>query len=146
MGDNGTTNRVLSTFITWLAEKVSPVFVVATANNIEWIPPEVIRKGRFDEVFFLSLPSLEERLSIFKVHLEKVRPGQLSTYQLPLLAEITQVVIEAMRLAFSEQREFRTEDLVISIQNLVPLSRTKYREIEELQKWAESGNVILASE
>ena len=154
-GDNGTTNRVLSTFITWLAEKVSPVFVVATANNIEWIPPEVIRKGRFDEVFFLSLPSLEERLSIFKVHLEKVRPGQLSTYQLSLLGEITngfsgaeieQVVIEAMRLAFSEHREFRTEDLVISIQNLVPLSRTKYREIEELQKWAESGNIILASD
>merc|ERR1712228_427822 len=154
-GDNGTTNRVLSTFITWLAEKVTPVFVVATANNIEWMPPEVIRKGRFDEVFFLTLPSLEERLSIFKVHLEKARPGQLSTYQLPLLGEITngfsgaeieQVVIEAMRLAFSEDREFKTEDLVVSTQNLVPLSRTKYREIEDLQKWAESGNVILASD
>ena len=57
-GDNGTTNRVLATFITWLSEKSSPVFVVATANNIDWIPPEVIRKGRFDETFFLSLPNI----------------------------------------------------------------------------------------
>ena len=64
-GDSGTTSRVLATFITWLSEKTSSVFVVATANNIDWIPPEVMRKGRFDEVFFLSLPNAAERASIF---------------------------------------------------------------------------------
>merc|ERR1712113_212452 len=151
---NGTTNRVLATFITWLSEKSSPVFVVATANNINWIPPEVIRKGRFDEVFFLSLPSFEERIAIFEVHLERFRPGQLSTYQLPLLgkitngfsgAEIEQVIIEAMRLAFSENREFKMEDLITSCEILVPLPRTKNQEIEQLQEWAESGNILRAS-
>merc|ERR1712083_512840 len=104
-GDNGTTNRVLSTFITWLAEKVTPVFVVATANNIEWIPPEIIRKGRFDEVFFLTLPTKEERQDIFDVHLRKARPNRINEFELTLLselskdfsgAEIEQVVIEAM--------------------------------------------------
>ena len=66
-GDSGTTGRVLATFITWLSEKTSPVFVVATANNVEWIPPEVLRKGRFDEIFFLSLPSRDERQAIFEL-------------------------------------------------------------------------------
>ena len=112
-GDNGTTNRVLATFITWLAEKITPVFVVATANNISWIPPEVLRKGRFDEVFFLSLPNYDERCSIFEVHLRRFRPKNFSEFQYPLLgkvskdfsgAEIEQVVIEAMRLGFNEKR------------------------------------------
>ena len=88
-GDNGTTNRVLATFITWLSEKSSPVFVVATANNIDWIPPEVIRKGRFDETFFLSLPNIKERESIFNVHLKKVRPANLHNYQFELLSTVT---------------------------------------------------------
>ena len=154
-GDNGTTNRVLATFITWLSEKTTPVFVVATANNINWIPAEVIRKGRFDEVFFLSLPNFEERCSIFEVHLKKVRPKKLSEFQLSLLgkvskdfsgAEIEQVVIEAMRLGFNEEREFVTEDVLNSVQNLVPLARTKNKEIRELREWAESGNVSLASD
>merc|ERR1711934_1312425 len=70
-GDSGTTSRVLATFITWLSEKASPVFVVATANNIDWIPPEILRKGRFDEMFFLNLPTREERQAIFEVHLKK---------------------------------------------------------------------------
>jgi SpoVK/Ycf46/Vps4 family AAA+-type ATPase len=153
-GDNGTTNRVLATFITWLAEKSSPVFVVATANNIDWIPPEVIRKGRFDEVLFLSLPSKEERLSIFEVHLEKFRPNNLREYELDLLskvskdfsgAEIEQVVVDAMRLGFNENREFNNEDIIISIQSLVPLARTKSKEINLLKQWSESGNITNAS-
>ena len=121
-GDNGTTNRVLATFITWLAEKTTPVFVVATANNIDWIPPEVIRKGRFDEVFFLALPTREERKSIFTVHLKKARPERIQAFELKLLselsndfsgAEIEQVIVEAMRLGFNERREFTTEDIII---------------------------------
>jgi len=153
-GDSGTTSRVLATFITWLSEKASPVFVVATANNIDWIPPEILRKGRFDEMFFLNLPTREERQAIFEVHLKKYRPDLIQTFQLPLLgqlskdfsgAEIEQVVIEAMRLGFNEDREFNNEDILVSIQNLVPLAKTKSKEIDLLKAWSESGNVTSAS-
>ena len=153
-GDSGTTSRVLATFITWLSEKTTPVFVVATANNIEWIPPEILRKGRFDEMFFLGLPTIEEREAIFKVHINRFRPDSTSSYQLSLFsqlskefsgAEIEQVVIEAMRLGFNENREFTNEDVVMSIQNLVPLAKTKSKEIDLIKLWAESGNVISAS-
>ena len=153
-GDNGTTNRVLATFITWLSEKSSPVFVVATANNIDWIPPEVIRKGRFDETFFLALPNIKERESIFNVHLRKVRPTSLNSYQFELLstvtknfsgAEIEQVVIEAMRVGFNEKREFNMEDLLNVIQKSVPLAKTKNKELQKLKEWADSGNISLAS-
>jgi len=153
-GDSGTTSRVLATFITWLSEKTSPVFVVSTANNIEYIPPEIIRKGRFDEVFFLGLPNKEEREAIYNVHLTKFRPNKKNNFQVSLLselsadfsgAEIEQVVIESMRIGFSEKREFQTEDILTSIQNLIPLSRTKSKELKILQEWAESGNVVNAS-
>ncbi len=153
-GDSGTTSRVLATFLTWMSEKTTPVFVVATANNIEWIPPEIIRKGRFDEVFFLALPTKEERQAIFEVHLRKARPDRINEFALPLLselskdfsgAEIEQVVIEAMRLGYSKGREFETEDVLNSIQKIVPLARTKNKELTLLQKWFESGNVVSAS-
>lgn len=153
-GDSGTTSRVLATFITWLSEKTSPVFVVATANNIDYIPAEILRKGRFDEMFFLNLPTREEREDIFEVHLNKYRPELVKNFQTPLLSELTkefsgaeieQVVIEAMRIGFNENREFTNEDLVISIQNLVPLARTKSKELDLLKEWSESGNVISAS-
>lgn len=153
-GDSGTTSRVLATFITWLSEKNSAVFVVATANNIDSIPPEILRKGRFDEMFFLGLPTREEREAIFKVHLEKYRPDDMGNFQVKLLselskefsgAEIEQVVIEAMRLGFNENREFNNEDILITIQNLVPLARTKSKELNILKEWSESGNVTSAS-
>lgn len=153
-GDSGTTSRVLATFLTWMSEKTSPVFVVATANNITWIPAEIIRKGRFDEVFFLALPTKEEREAIFEVHLKKVRPERLNEFSLPLLselskdfsgAEIEQVVIEAMRIGYNQGREFVVEDILESIQKVVPLARTKNRELEELKEWFESGNVLNAS-
>lgn len=153
-GDSGTTSRVLATFLTWMSEKTTPVFVVATANNIEWIPPEIIRKGRFDEVFFLSLPTKEERQAIFNVHLTKARPERAGEFSLPLLsdlskdfsgAEIEQVVIEAMRLGYNEGRDFITEDILTSIQKIVPLARTKNKELTILQQWFESGNVVSAS-
>jgi len=153
-GDSGTTSRVLATFITWLSEKTSPVFVVATANNIEYIPAEILRKGRFDEMFFVNLPTREEREDIFKVHLNKYRPDSSAKFQIPLLselskefsgAEIEQVVIEAMRIGFNENRDFNDEDLILSIQNLVPLARTKNKELEMLKEWSEAGNVISAS-
>jgi SpoVK/Ycf46/Vps4 family AAA+-type ATPase len=153
-GDSGTTSRVLSTFITWLSEKDSAVFVVATANNIDSIPAEILRKGRFDEMFFLGLPTREEREAIFTVHLNKYRPNALSNFQVKLFselskefsgAEIEQIVIEAMRLGFNETREFSNEDILTSIQNLVPLARTKSKELNILKEWSESGNVTSAS-
>jgi len=153
-GDSGTTGRVLATFITWLSEKTTPVFVVATANNIEWIPAEILRKGRFDEVFFLSLPSRQERKAIFEVHLLKSRPNSLNNFKLDLLsdltknfsgAEIEQVIIDGMRLGFNEKREFNNEDLIVAIQNCVPLAKTKNKEIKALQEWSESGNISRAS-
>ena len=153
-GDSGTTSRVLATFLTWMSEKTTPVFVVATANNIEWIPPEIIRKGRFDEVFFLALPTKEERQAIFDVHLRKARPARIDEFELTLLsdlskdfsgAEIEQVVIEAMRLGYSKGQDFKTEDILESIQKIVPLARTKNKELTLLQKWFESGNVVSAS-
>ena len=153
-GDSGTTSRVLATFLTWMSEKTTPVFVVATANNIEWIPPEIIRKGRFDEVFFLALPTKDERQAIFDVHLRKARPARIDEFELTLLsdlskdfsgAEIEQVVIEAMRLGYSKGEDFKTEDILESIQKIVPLARTKNKELTLLQKWFESGNVVSAS-
>jgi len=153
-GDSGTTSRVLATFITWLSEKNSPVFVVATANNIEYIPPEILRKGRFDEMFFLNLPALQEREAIFNVHLSRFRPDLVEDFSTSMFgalskdfsgAEIEQVVIEAMRIGFNENREFNNEDILVTIRNLVPLARTKSKEIDLIKKWSESGNVTSAS-
>jgi SpoVK/Ycf46/Vps4 family AAA+-type ATPase len=104
--------------------------------------------------FFLSLPARQEREAIFEVHLQKARPNQLQNFQLQLLselskdfsgAEIEQVIIEAMRLGFSQGREFTTEDIILSIQNCVPLAKTKNKEIKALQEWSESGNIARAS-
>lgn len=153
-GDSGTTSRVLATFITWLSEKTSSVFVVATANNIYSLPPEILRKGRFDEIFFIGLPNAEEKKLIFNVHLSKLRPQSFANYDTNLLskkahnfsgAEIEESIIEAMHLAFSENREFITEDIITSIEQFVPLAFTNKEKIEALQEWAVAGKVRLAS-
>jgi SpoVK/Ycf46/Vps4 family AAA+-type ATPase len=85
-GDSGTSNRVLATFISWLSEKTKPVFVIATANNIDLLPLEIIRKGRFDEIFFLDLPKQEEREEIFKIHLTEFRPKSWESFDYKKLA------------------------------------------------------------
>ncbi|MTF38372.1 AAA family ATPase [Cyanobacterium aponinum] len=153
-GDSGTTSRVFGTFITWLAEKQSPVFVVATANNIQTLPPEILRKGRFDEVFFVGLPSQAEREAIFTVHLNRLRPHNLETYDIKRLAyetpefsgaEIEQTIIEAMHIGFSENRDFTTEDILSAASQIIPLARTAKEQIEFLQNWATSGKARLAS-
>jgi ATPase family associated with various cellular activities (AAA) len=152
--DSGTTSRVFGTFITWLAEKTSPVFVVATANNIQSLPPELLRKGRFDEIFFVGLPSTEERKAIFEVHLNHLRPHNLAAYDLERLAyetpdfsgaEIEQSLIEAMHLGFSQNRDFTTDDILESASQIVPLARTAQDQVEFLQEWAASGKARLAS-
>jgi AAA+ superfamily predicted ATPase len=153
-GDAGTSNRVFGTFITWMAEKTTPVFVVATANNIQTLPPELLRKGRFDEIFFVGLPSQEERKAIFAVHLLRLRPQTLKSYDLERLAyetpdfsgaEIEQTLIEAMHLGFSQNRDFTTDDILEAASQLVPLARTAQEQIQHLQNWAVSGRARLAS-
>lgn len=152
--DSGTTSRVFGTFITWMAEKRSPVFVVATANNIQALPPEMLRKGRFDEIFFVGLPTQEERRSIFSVHLSRLRPHNLKQYDLDRLAyetpdfsgaEIEQTLIEAMHIGFSQNRDFTTDDILEAASQIVPLARTAKEQIDFLQDWAAAGKARLAS-
>lgn len=153
-GDAGTTSRVFGTFITWMAEKKSPVFVVATANNIQSLPPEMLRKGRFDEIFFVGLPTQEERKSIFSVHLSRLRPHNLKAYDFERLAyetpdfsgaEIEQTLVEAMHIGFSQNRDFTTDDILEAASQIVPLARTAKEQIEYLQDWAAAGKARLAS-
>ncbi|HCF27186.1 MAG TPA: AAA family ATPase, partial [Cyanobacteria bacterium UBA11049] len=153
-GDAGTTSRVFGTFITWLAEKSSPVFVVATANDIQALPPEMLRKGRFDEIFFVGLPSQEERKAIFTVHLSRLRPHNLKNYDIDRLAyetpdfsgaEIEQTIVEAMHIGFSQNRDFSIDDILEAASQIVPLARTAQEQIQFLQDWAAAGKARLAS-
>nr|YP_009731996.1 hypothetical protein [Gracilaria edulis]QHS70463.1 hypothetical protein [Gracilaria edulis]UAD85526.1 hypothetical protein [Gracilaria edulis] len=152
--DSGTTSRVLGTLLTWLAEKKQPVFVIATANQVLSLPPELLRKGRFDEIFFLDLPSLEERENIFQIHLMKFRPLSWFKYDIKFLsqltdqfsgAEIEQAIIEAMYNAFYEKREFSTQDIINVINDFVPLAFTDQVNISAIQNWVISGKIRMAS-
>lgn len=149
--DGGTTSRVFGTFLTWMNEKTKPVFVIATANNISRLPAEMLRKGRFDEIFFVDLPTVNERKIIFKLHLEKRLKGSKSKDfavtddLLNKLAnategfggsEIEQVVISALFEAFSENRILETDDLFKVIKNTVPLSTTQSEQILAIREWA----------
>ncbi len=154
VGDSGTSARVFATILTWMEEKETPVFIAATANSVETLPPEVLRKGRFDEVFFIDLPSERERREIFAVHLLKVRPSRLRDFDLDELAfqsegfngaEIEQAIFDAMHSAFNERREFVTEDILRAMAGIVPLSKTSQERIQALQQWAASGRCRPAS-
>ncbi|WP_017296517.1 AAA family ATPase [Nodosilinea nodulosa] len=153
-GDSGTASRVFGTFITWMAEKTSPVFVVATANNIQALPPEMLRRGRFDEIFFVGLPSQSDRQAIFEVHLSRLRPHTLKSFDIARLAyetpdfsgaEIEQAIVEAMHLGFSQNRDFTTDDILTAASEMVPLARTAQEQIEALQAWAAGGKARMAS-
>jgi hypothetical protein len=148
-----TTNHLFSTFLTWLQEKPNQVFVAATANRIEALPPELIRKGRFDQVFFLDLPNAEERRRIFEVHLRRrgVEPGAFDLDYLVVDtrgwsgAEIEQAVASAQVRAAAAGRPFGSEDVVSATQGMVPLSRTMHEQIRALREWT-FGRAIRASE
>src|SRR5690606_20433593 len=118
--DGGTTARVFGTFLTWLSEKTAPVFVVATANDISQLPPELMRKGRLDEIFFVDLPTEEEREEIFRIHLSR-RKREPENFDLAELvagskefsgAEIEQAIISALYDAFYAREELKTEHLL----------------------------------
>lgn len=143
--DAGTMARVFGYFITWLQEKKSAVFVVATANNISQLPPELMRKGRFDEIFFVDLPEENERKDIFKIHLLK-RKKDAEKFDLKACArasegfsgaEIEQAIISALFDAFYKNSELTTELLLENLHQSVPLSKTMEEDIQRIRQWAE---------
>lgn len=159
-GDAGTSRRVFGSLVTWMQEKTAPVFIVATANNVNILPAEFLRKGRFDEIFFLNLPTFPERQEIFKVHLQKLRPSRLREFDFFTLAqksenfsgaEIEQVIIDAMYIAFAtiskngQRRDFNTEDILRATEQTVPLAAIARPQIEILKRWAAETGARTAS-
>jgi SpoVK/Ycf46/Vps4 family AAA+-type ATPase len=151
--DSGTSTRVFGTILTWMQEKKASCFVVATANDISSLPPELLRKGRFDEIFFLDLPTLEERQEIFNVHLRKRKrlPQDFDLVRLArdaegyVGAEIEQAIIDAMYLGFNAGREFTTEDIAATLKRQVPLSVSQRETIGALRNWLREGRAQSAS-
>ena len=150
MTDGGTTSRVFGTLLTWMQEKGKPVFVIATANDISKLPAELLRKGRFDEIFFVDLPSSGERKIIFEIHIRKKerdgKPRNPLKFNLDYFseetqgytgAEIEEIVNEALYVAFNDgEREVKDADFIEAIKDIVPLSSTMKEEIQDLRKWA----------
>ena len=144
--DAGTTARIFGTFLTWMQEKTKPVFVIATANNVDQLPPELLRKGRFDDIFFIDLPSLKEREDIFKIHISRKKRDP-EKFDLKALAahadnfsgaEIEETVIAAMYQAFYLNRDINTEDIRKSIDDIVPLAVTAREKITLIRDWAQN--------
>lgn len=152
--DAGTTSRLFGTIITWLQEKQAPVFVVATANEIEELPPEILRKGRFDEIFFVDLPAEAERREIFRIHLQK-RGRDPQRFDIAYLAqisegysgaEIEQAIIEALYQVYGVKEDIETADIVLALKQLVPLSRTMREAIQNRRLWAATRTVNASAE
>jgi len=143
--DGGTTARVFGTFVTWLSEKTAPVFVVATANDISQLPPELLRKGRLDEIFFVDLPSRDERAEIFRIHLAR-RGREAAKFDLEALAgaseefsgaEIEEAINSALYDAFYAHQELTTDYVRSALTQTVPLAKTMDEQISRLRAWAE---------
>jgi SpoVK/Ycf46/Vps4 family AAA+-type ATPase len=144
---------VFGSILTWMSDKTAPCFVVATANDISELPPELLRKGRFDEVFFLDLPTAKEREDIFRVHLRK-RNRVAQEYDVKKLAvesvgyvgsEIEQAIIDAMYVGFNAKREFTSEDVSLALKQQVPLSRSQREHVTALRSWLREGRAKSAS-
>ena len=152
--DSGTSTRVFGSILTWMQEKTAECFAVATANDISSLPPELLRRGRFDEIFFLDLPTFQERREIFAVHLRKRRRlppdydlDQLSIHSAGYVgAEIEQAIIDAMYGGFADGgREFTTQDILGALTRLVPLSVSQRENVEALRAWLREGRAQSAS-
>lgn len=157
-GDSGTSARVFGTFLTWMQDKSAPVFVIATSNDISRLPPELLRKGRFDEIFFVDLPTTKEREKIFQVHLKKRTANSEISHPVATQrgvaaelaaasegfsgAEIEQAVISALYDAFYGDRGLTREDLLRSIRDTVPLAVTQREQLSALRAWAEKRAVL----
>lgn len=145
-GDAGVTARVFGTFLTWLQEKDKPVFVIATANDISKLPPELLRKGRFDEIFFVDLPDVNELKHILRIHVKK-RDRELSESDLEALAkkaegytgaEIEQIIISSLYDAFNSGQELDSKLIEKNLKEMVPLRKTMEAEIRALRSWAQT--------
>ena len=147
--DAGVSSRLLASFLSWMQDRKAPVFVAATCNNVNALPPELIRKGRFDELFFVDLPSQAERKQIFAIQLGKRKrnPADFNLDQVAAAAggfsgaEIESVVQTALYAAYSQKQQLTTQHLLAAIQATVPLSTTRAEEIEALREWAEKRAV-----
>ena len=143
---DASSSRVLGAFLTWMAEKTGSVFVVATANDVTRLPPELLRKGRFDELFFVDLPNLEERIEILTIHLKRYDrdPNQFMLDSLAAEserlsgAELEQAIQAGLYTAFADNRDLEQNDLLNAIQETVPLYETYEDRIKELRDWARS--------
>jgi SpoVK/Ycf46/Vps4 family AAA+-type ATPase len=142
--DGGTTARVFGTLLTWMQEKSAPVFVVATANRIDMLPPELLRKGRFDEIFFVDLPTYEVRKEILSIHLQK-KKRKPKDFDLDVLsersvgfsgAELEEAIREGLFDAFAASQELNTEHIKRAMAKTFPLSRTMQEQIGSLRQWA----------
>jgi SpoVK/Ycf46/Vps4 family AAA+-type ATPase len=140
---SGEVSRAFASFLVWLQERKKAVYVIATANSISELPPELVRKGRFDDIFFVDLPKIHEREEIFLIHLKK-RGRKPEDFDLKLLAsesdgfsgsEIEQSIISAMYEGFTENREITTEDIRKALSDTVPLSETMEEQVEEIRRW-----------
>ncbi|GAB4398434.1 MAG: AAA family ATPase [Anaerolineales bacterium] len=144
LSDAGTTARVFGSFLTWMQEKTAPVFVVSTANDISALPPEALRKGRFDEIFFIDLPNIDERREILAIHLSK-RGRDPKKFDLPYLAsqsegfsgaELEQAIVSGLYDAFEAGRDLTNADILHNLRTAIPLSQTMERQIGALRSWA----------
>src|SRR5690606_12309651 len=147
--DNGVSQRLLGTLLTWMAERRSRVFIVATSNDISRLPPELIRKGRLDEIFFVDLPEPEVRKDIFAIHLRK-RSCLVANFNLEQLAEVTQgfsgseieqAIIAALYSANAEGKSLTTEILLREIAATSPLSVVMAEQIARLRLWAKDRTI-----
>lgn len=142
--DGGLSKRMFGALLTWMQEHEQPVFMVATANDIEALPPELLRKGRFDEIFFVDLPREDVRAQIFAIHLKK-RKRDPDDFDLDALAkasegfsgaEIEQAVVAALHNAFAEETELSTDHILKAVQDSPPLSVTMAERVDALRRWA----------
>jgi ATP-dependent 26S proteasome regulatory subunit len=147
--DAGLSQRLLATLLTWMQDRESGVFLAATSNNITVLPPEMLRKGRFDEIFFVDLPNGEVRAALFALHLKK-RGRDASAFDLPKLAaasdgfsgaEIEQAILAGLYTAFSAKQQLSTEILIAEIQGTQPLSVTRAEEVQSIREWAKTRAV-----
>src|SRR5947208_7322694 len=147
--DAGVSSRLLASFLSWMQERKSPVFVAATCNNVTVLPPELIRKGRFDELFFVDLPNAAERKQIFSIQLSKRKrnPGNFDLDSIATAAngysgaEIDAAVQGGLYAAYSEKKPLTTQFLLDALRQTVPLSTTRAEEIAALREWARTRAV-----
>jgi AAA+ superfamily predicted ATPase len=144
--DAGLSQRLLATLLTWMQDREGGVFLAATSNNITVLPPEMMRKGRFDEIFFVDLPSAEVRAALFELHLKK-RGRDAATFDLTKLAaasegfsgaEIEQAIIAGLYTAFAQKQQLTTDILLAEMRSTQPLSVTRAEEVESIRQWAKT--------